>query len=59
MEKKKLLESTKSKPKDNILLSGVFLKEKGNNSSAVLVELYDRSVLLYTTSESKEPHKKI
>jgi hypothetical protein len=37
MEKKKLLESVKGKPKDRALLSGVFLKEKGNNSTASLV----------------------
>lgn len=36
MEKKKILESVKSKPKDKPLLSAVFLKERGNNSSAAL-----------------------
>ena len=66
MEKKKILESVKTKPKERPLASAIFLKERGNNSSAALFELYDKFVIFYTVgffiiqnTEANEPHKKI
>lgn len=48
MEKKKLLESVKSKPKDRAVLSAVFLKERGSNASAALFEVHNGFLLFYT-----------
>lgn len=51
MEKKKVLETIKSKIKDTPLLSTVFLKEKDNTSSAALFELHDRCIVSYNVTQ--------
>lgn len=50
MEKKKLLESVSKsfKTKEELILSAVFLKVKGDPTSSRLFELYDRSIVYYT-----------
>jgi|JI6StandDraft_1071083.scaffolds.fasta_scaffold03488_4 hypothetical protein len=54
MEKKKLLEavSKNSRPKEDLILSGIFMKVKGDPSSSRLVELYERQLLYYTVNST-------
>lgn len=49
MEKKKLLEqlSKSFRTKEELLADGIFLKVKGDPSSARFFELYDRSIVYY------------
>lgn len=47
MEKRKLLESIKAKPKTQLYLSSTFYKDKDNTTSATLLELYDNSIIIY------------
>ena len=50
MEKKKLLEtiSKNFRPKEDLLLSGIFMKVRGDPSTSRLLELYERQLLYYT-----------
>ena len=59
MEKKKILEGVKSRPKDTPLLSTTFLKDREDPSTAVLFELFDRMIILYTTTTHAETYRKI
>lgn len=52
MEKKKLLETANKnfRPKEELLLSGIFMKVRGDSSSSRLVELYERQLVYYTVT---------
>lgn len=52
MEKKKLLEPVGKnfKAKEDLLLSGVFMKARGDPSSSRFVELYEKQLVYYAVT---------